>query len=102
MLEKDIEKKDRRNRSHANLITQQVTFWPLAIFISLSWGDIYGSSLLAIFLIGNILYAHGYAKAPEGRKTGAMTYQFLTMITIAAVLVTIGLHLYPLVLMYMG
>ena len=62
---------ERYFRVHQNTLEQLVAFIPaislFGLYVSPRWGAVIG----AVFLIGRIIYAHGYIRAPEKRELGA-------------------------------
>ena len=63
---------ERLNRVHQNSVEQLVVFlpllWTFALSISQTWAAILG----ALFLVGRIVYAVGYAQDPARRAAGAI------------------------------
>jgi glutathione S-transferase len=67
---------ERLNRVHQNSLEAFVVFAPLFTLYAFVVGRFTGLILGVVFLIARILYAVGYARAPEKRELGA----FLTSI----------------------
>jgi glutathione S-transferase len=62
---------ERYFRVQQNTLEQLVSFvpaiWLFGIYVSAKWAALIG----AVFLVGRILYAQGYIRAPEKRELGA-------------------------------
>ena len=87
---------ERLNRVHLNSLEQAVVFIPLLFFysgfVSQTWAAILG----AVFVVARVIYAVGYARAPEARAAGAIL-TFLVLVVLAlGTLVGIAVRLaYP-------
>jgi glutathione S-transferase len=70
-------------RIHYNTIEQTVMFLPLLWLSTLYWGDMVSGGIIAVWLIGRIIYMNAYQKDPTTRTAGMI----ITLLALAAALV---------------
>ena len=61
---------ERVFRAHMNTLEWLPMFLPSLWLFAIYIGDIYAAGLGLVWIVGRILYVHGYAKATEKRGTG--------------------------------
>jgi glutathione S-transferase len=77
---------ERLNRIHVNSVEQFVVFSPLLWSFALYVGQRGAAMLGTLYLIARIVYAVGYARAPESRTLGAaLTFAVQAILAVGAI-----------------
>lgn len=79
-------------RVQANTVEQLVIFLPLLWLSAFYTGDRTAAILGAIWVIGRIIYAHGYYQAPEKRSLGFGISSFAAAGLLIAAIVGLVMH----------
>jgi glutathione S-transferase len=77
---------ERLNRVHQNSLEQAVTFIPLLLVFSITFGQREAVGLGVLYLLARSLYAVGYVRDPKQRGTGAMlTFLVQTLLALGSI-----------------
>jgi uncharacterized membrane protein YecN with MAPEG domain len=77
---------ERHIRVHANTLESLPIFLPSLWLFAIYWNDMVAAILGVVWIVGRIVYALGYAAAPEKREIGFMIQGVATLVLLLGAL----------------